>query len=97
MPNQTAVIKKTKNIGKISEFGLRMLQLQPPLTLEKLELRACNCCRVANTAKPPRFACSHSLLSATDETQPGSAKNTGTKTLGAYYHHMLSKAYPRGA
>lgn len=82
-----------KTTGKTFQFGARILQLQPPLTLEKLGLRACNSCRVAIPEKPPRFACSHSLLSAAVETQPGSAKKTQTKTLGGCYPHMLARAH----
>lgn len=80
-------------IGKIFPFGRRPLQLQPPLTLEKLGLRACNSGTVAKAEKSPKFACSHSLLSVIDDTQPGSAKKTETKTLRGYYNPTLSRLY----
>ena len=69
-----------KSIGKNFPFCRRGVQLQSPLTLEKLGLRACKSCRVAKPEKLPRFASSHSLLPMLNETQPGSAKKTETNT-----------------
>ena len=42
--------------------------------------------RVAKPEKPPRFACSHSVLPLLDETQPGSAKKTEAKVTGGMLH-----------
>lgn len=67
-----------------------MLPPQVPLTLEKLAFRACRSCRVAKPEKPPRFARSHSSLSPSNETQPGSAKKPERKTLAGCNHCMPS-------
>lgn len=84
---------KFKTIGETCQFGKRILQQQSPRTAEKLELRACKSSSVAKPAKMPRFACSHSLISLLNETQPGSAKKTETKPLAGFYLHMLSTLY----
>lgn len=78
-----------KTVGETCQFERRILQLQSPLTLEKLGLRACKSCRVANSEKLPKFSSSHSLLPLINETQPGSAKKTETKTVTGYYHHVI--------
>lgn len=82
-----------KTIGETCQFERKILQLQSPLTLEKLGLMACKSCRVANLEKLPKFSSSHSLLPLINETQPGSAKKTETKTVTGYYHHMLLNLY----
>lgn len=65
-------------------LGKRLLQQQSQRTLEKLALRASKSCSVANSAKLPRFARSHSVLLMFRETQPGSAKET--EPLAGYEH-----------